>query len=138
MKPQKDVLLPCFALGLAMFIMNSSESIIFVCYNSSLLKYGGDIAVGAMTILMVDFRSFLAVVAIFVILVALFRYISLGSIAGAITFPSSLAFFTDYSSSADVATLVFATVLAVMVVSLHYPNIIRLFRGEESKINFKK
>ncbi len=52
MKPQKDILLPCFALGLAMFIMNSSESIIFVCYNSSLLKYGGDIAVGAMTILM--------------------------------------------------------------------------------------
>ncbi|MBQ3010261.1 MAG: MATE family efflux transporter [Oscillospiraceae bacterium] len=48
----RDVILPCVALGLAMFIMNASESIIFVCYNSSLLKYGGDIAVGAMTILM--------------------------------------------------------------------------------------
>ena len=101
-------------------------------------KGGKGVAVGAMTILMVDFRSFLAVVAIFVILVALFRYISLGSIAGAITFPSSLAFFTDYSSAADVATLVFATILAVMVVSLHYPNILRLLRGEEGKINFKK
>ena len=52
MKLQGDVLLPCIALGLAMFIMNASESIIFVCYNSSLLKYGGDIAVGTMTILM--------------------------------------------------------------------------------------
>ena len=31
--------------------MQSSESIISVCFNSSLLKYGGDIAVGAMTIL---------------------------------------------------------------------------------------
>jgi len=49
---RKDIILPCIALGLAMFIMNASESIIFVCYNSSLLKYGGDIAVGAMTILM--------------------------------------------------------------------------------------
>ena len=34
-----------------MFIMQASESIISVCFNSSLLKYGGDIAVGAMTIL---------------------------------------------------------------------------------------
>lgn len=44
------VILPCLALGLSVFIMQSSESIIAVCFNSSLLKYGGDIAVGAMTI----------------------------------------------------------------------------------------
>lgn len=42
---------PCIALGVAPFIMQSSESIISVCFNSSLLKYGGDIAVGAMTVL---------------------------------------------------------------------------------------
>ena len=47
-----EILLPCVALGLATFIMNASESAIFFCYNTSLLKYGGDIAVGAMTILM--------------------------------------------------------------------------------------
>ncbi len=45
------VVLPCVALGSAAFIMQSSESVISVCFNSSLLKYGGDIAVGAMTIL---------------------------------------------------------------------------------------
>ena len=45
------LILPCLALGLATFIMQSSESVISVCFNSSLLKYGGDIAVGAMTIL---------------------------------------------------------------------------------------
>ena len=45
------VVLPCIALGTATFIMQASESVIFVCFNSSLLKYGGDIAVGAMTIL---------------------------------------------------------------------------------------
>ena len=45
------VILPCLALGLAAFIMQSSESVISVCFNTSLLKYGGDIAVGAMTIL---------------------------------------------------------------------------------------
>ena len=36
---------------MASFIMQASESVINICYNSSLLKYGGDIAVGAMTIL---------------------------------------------------------------------------------------
>ena len=44
-------ILPCLALGSAIFIMQGCESIISVCFNSSLLKYGGDIAVGAMTIL---------------------------------------------------------------------------------------
>ena len=47
----KKLLPPCVALGLASFIMQSSESIISVAYNSSLLRYGGDLAVGAMTIL---------------------------------------------------------------------------------------
>ena len=45
------IIFPCIALGLAPFVMQSSESVISVCFNSSLLKYGGDIAVGAMTIL---------------------------------------------------------------------------------------
>ena len=44
-------LLPCIVLGTATFVMQSSESVISVCFNSSLLKYGGDVAVGAMTIL---------------------------------------------------------------------------------------
>lgn len=51
MRLQSSVFLPTLALGLATFIMQSSESVISVCFNSSLLKYGGDIAVGAMTIL---------------------------------------------------------------------------------------
>lgn len=44
------IILPCIALGLSPFVMQASESIISVCFNSSLLKYGGDVAVGAMTI----------------------------------------------------------------------------------------
>ncbi len=45
-----SVILPVIALGLATFIMQSTESIISICFNSSLQKYGGDLAVGAMTI----------------------------------------------------------------------------------------
>ena len=42
---------PCIALGAAAFIMQASESVLSMCFNASLLKYGGDIAVVAMTIL---------------------------------------------------------------------------------------
>ena len=51
LRPVGAVFLPCMALGLAPFIMQSTESLIAVCFNSSLLKYGGDLAVGAMTVL---------------------------------------------------------------------------------------
>ena len=48
---EKAIFLPSLALGLSTFIMQASESVISICFNSSLLKYGGDVAVGAMTIL---------------------------------------------------------------------------------------
>lgn len=51
MRLRAGIVLPALALGLSTFIMQASESVISVCFNSSLLKYGGDIAVGAMTIL---------------------------------------------------------------------------------------
>ena len=45
------IVFPSLALGLSTFIMQASESIISICFNSSLQTYGGDTAVGAMTIL---------------------------------------------------------------------------------------
>ena len=45
------LLMPCVGLGVAPFVMQSTESILLLCFNSSLLKYGGNLAVGAMTIL---------------------------------------------------------------------------------------
>ena len=51
LRPVPAVFLPSLALGLSPFIMQSTESLIAVCLNSSLLKYGGDIAVGCMTVL---------------------------------------------------------------------------------------
>ena len=45
------VILPCLALGISSFIMLSTESLLSISFNSSLSKYGGDLAVGAMTII---------------------------------------------------------------------------------------
>lgn len=51
MRFSPKIVTSCIALGLSNFVMQSSESIISICFNSSLQRYGGDIAVGAMTIL---------------------------------------------------------------------------------------
>lgn len=51
MRLEGGIIMPALALGLSSFVMQASESAISVCFNASLLKYGGDIAVGAMTIL---------------------------------------------------------------------------------------
>lgn len=51
LKIDLKIFLPCVALGLSPFIMQLTESIIAVAFNVSLQKYGGDLAVGAMTIL---------------------------------------------------------------------------------------
>lgn len=48
---KKSIVSLCLSLGLSSFIMQASESVISICFNSSLQNYGGDIAVGAMTIL---------------------------------------------------------------------------------------
>ena len=44
------VVLPCMALGLAPFIMQATEALLNISFNSSLQRYGGDLAVGAMTV----------------------------------------------------------------------------------------
>lgn len=48
---QKNIILPCLALGISTFVMLSTESILSISFTSSLSRYGGDIAVGAMTII---------------------------------------------------------------------------------------
>ena len=50
-KLRKAVILPCLALGVSTFVMMSTESLLSVSFTSSLSRFGGDIAVGAMTIL---------------------------------------------------------------------------------------
>ena len=51
LKLDMKVLGPVLALGVSPFIMTATESAINICFNMSLSKFGGDVAVGAMTIL---------------------------------------------------------------------------------------
>ena len=51
MKLIPKVILPCLGLGISSFVMVSTESILSISFTSSLSRYGGDVAVGAMTVL---------------------------------------------------------------------------------------
>lgn len=51
MKPEARVILPCLGLGVSTFVMLSTESVLSVSFTSSLARYGGDVAVGAMTVM---------------------------------------------------------------------------------------
>ncbi len=51
MSPDWSLLGPALALGLSPFIMEVTESLLSVCFNTSLQRYGGDIAVHSMTIM---------------------------------------------------------------------------------------
>ena len=46
-----SLLFPSLALGIAPFVMQSTESLISLCFNMQLSKFGGDVAIGSMTIL---------------------------------------------------------------------------------------
>ena len=45
------VILPCLGLGVSTFVMLSTESILSISFTTSLSRFGGDVAVGAMTVL---------------------------------------------------------------------------------------
>ena len=51
MKIIPEIIFPCLALGISTFVMLSTESILNISFNSSLSRFGGDVAVGAMTII---------------------------------------------------------------------------------------
>lgn len=51
LKINKKLALSIVSLGVAPFIMQATESLVLVSLNNQLLKYGGDLAVGAMTVM---------------------------------------------------------------------------------------
>lgn len=71
--------------------------------------------------------------AVFIIVVSLTRYVSLGSIVAAITWPVVSIFF-----DLPALMLVIAVLMAIMIVIRHKENIARLFQGTEKKLSFKK
>ena len=97
---------------------------------------GKGIATAAGAILVLSWQVGLICLAVFLLMVLAFRYISLGSIVAAIALVASMAvFFICYSG--PVAYLAFSLVVAPIVIFRHRGNIKRLLAGTESKIGQK-
>lgn len=88
-------------------------------------------AFGAMMV--INWRLTLILFAVYAILVALFRYSSLGSITVAFLMPIGMYFYTD-----NIAVLTLLTISAALVIFMHRSNIGRLLHGTESKLTFSK
>ena len=99
---------------------------------------GKAVTVVAMVLFVVDWRCFVVGVTIFVLIIALTRYVSLGSILGAFSGPVTMLVITyrDFSERWPVSLCLLA--LAVMILILHWENVKRLMNGTERKFKFKK
>lgn len=104
-------------------------------------KGGKGILTTAGVILLIDWRVFLILIAVFAVIVAITKYVSLGSIIAASGMPVVTAIFTAIDSGSFpliISNTAFALVIAITVTYMHRQNIKRLLSGTESKIGSKK
>ena len=81
-------------------------------------------------------KGVLVMVIVFVVMVALFRYISLGSITAAAIFPAASWTLHDYHDTPPILTLMAAS--SLIIIAKHHPNIRRLLSGTENKFGAKR
>ena len=93
---------------------------------------GKGVLVGAVMLALFDWRIFLIALALFLIAVVFTRWISLGSVLGAASFPITMFIFYR-----DPVMVGIAFGMAVAVIIMHRANIGRMLRGEENKFSFK-
>ena len=102
-------------------------------------KGGKGVATSLGVLLMVNWQIGLICLVFALLLIALTQMVSLGSVAAAILYPVLVMFInTNYTVSEGSSYLIFAIILAVLVVFNHRANIKRLLEGKENKISFKK
>lgn len=141
-----DVLKVVIAVGIAWIVYRNDQHVIIIkalmglacvvghCFPVFFrFKGGKGIASGSACILMIDWRVFLAAIILFVLIVLLTKYVSLGSIVGAVTYPVGLLI-----CGFDTWVIVVAVLTTAMVVYRHKKNIVALCKGTERKIGADK
>ncbi len=93
---------------------------------------GKGIAAGAGAVLALSPAVFLACLGVWSVVVAISRYVSLGSVSAAAAFPVLMAVFRQPREQ-----VVFAALLALLIILRHRGNIGRLLRGNESRLGGK-
>jgi len=112
---------------------------VFPIYYS--FKGGKGVLVGAASFLAVDYKEFLALLAIFAVILALSKYVSLASIISTAYCPLAtllMSWLIDgYSFGRSFLYLIMSLPMAAMVIWMHRSNIQRLLDGNENKFSFK-
>ena len=104
----------------------------FPCYYK--FKGGKGVVVTAATIAVIDWRIFLVLLGIFILVVAFSKYISLGSVCGMLVFPLLVQVW-DRGLSINV---LLSCLISALVIFLHRGNITRIYNGTESKLSLSK
>ena len=98
-------------------------------------KGGKGVATSIGSLLVLTWQTALVVVLIGVIVIIITRYVSLGSILGAMTAPITVVLFME---TMDKALFITVVILASLLIVRHKANILRLCKGEESKFGNKR
>lgn len=104
-------------------------------------KGGKGVATGLGVLIVLTTTDLLIALGIFIILVYLFRYVSLGSMLATISIPVTMTireFVFDANIEGYYTLLVFLIIIASFIVYTHRSNIVRIVNGSEHKIEFKK
>ena len=93
------------------------------------LRGGKGILSAAGVALAMDWRIFLTLFAVFLVVVILSKYVSLGSIIAAASYP--IGFWLCFPG--EYAIVALAGVMAILAIFMHRSNIVRLLHGQERK-----
>ena len=96
-------------------------------------KGGKGVLTSLAVLLLIDWPIALGLLGIFIIIVLITRYVSLGSIVAAALFPVAAIVL-----GRSLETIIFSAVIAALIVIKHNSNIKRLLKGTESKFSFHK
>ena len=105
-------------------------------------KGGKGVLVGAASFIAVDYKVFIALLAIFVVMLALSRYVSLASIISTAYCPLATLLMSlivdEYSAGRSFLYMIFSIPMAAMVIWMHRSNMQRLIDGNENKFSFNR
>lgn len=102
-------------------------------------KGGKGVATSLGVLLMTNWKIGLICLVFALILMALTKMVSMGSVGAAILFPVLVLFInTNFTVSEGSSYLVYSIILAVIVAFNHRSNIQRILNGTENKLSFKK
>jgi glycerol-3-phosphate acyltransferase PlsY len=96
-------------------------------------KGGKGVLTSFAVLLMIDWQIALVLLVLFIIIVLLTRYVSLGSVVCALLFP-----IFSLVMGRNMAVVIFSAAIALLIIVMHRTNIKRLIEGNESKLGVKK